>query len=921
MPPLNWTDITANAQVFSQKWEQADGREEAESQSFLHELLAVFGAPNAHEIGTFEYRVSMDDGQNGYIDYLWPKTIAIEMKSKGKDLKKAYAQLKEYIVHLKAEDMPDLLMVCDFQNIWLYSRTTKKQTKFKTRDLAKKVRLFASLAGYEASRTYDEQTEVNVQASEKMARLHNAMEASGYEGHDLQVYLVRLLFCLFADDTLIFPKDAFLNYVENSREDGSDLAQRLGSLFEVLDMPPEERKKKKFLPPELLQFAYINGGLFAGPLPQAGFDAKMRQTLIDAGLFDWRHISPAIFGSMFQGVMDKKLRHDMGAHYTSEENILKVINPLFMDELWAEFDRVKSSPAQLDALHTKIASLKFLDPACGCGNFLIIAYRELRRLEYSILQMKKDSNALALDPALLVKVSVDQFYGIELEDFPCQIAKVGMWLMDHLMNHQLTELFGKPYLRIPLKKSAHIHQGNALAMDWNDVVPASELSYILGNPPFLGARVMDKKQKEELVALFPGEKNTGNLDYVSGWYKKACNMMQENQGIRAALVSTNSISQGEQVSILWKNLFDAGIHINFAYRTFKWSNEAKGNAHVHCVIIGFSFIKQETGTIYDGETEITAVNINGYLLDGPNIYVASHNKPLCNIPAIGMGNQPIDNGEYLFLEDEKKVFLQKEPKAKKYFYSWMGAEEFLNGKKRFCLYLGKCSPAELNSMPECLKRVAAVKEYRAASKRLSTQKMAERAKNFQTENIPDSSYIIVPKVSSERRQYIPIGFLDKTVLTSDAAFIIPKATMFHFGILTSIVHNAWMRAVAGRLKSDYRYSKDVVYNNFPWPEKVTAAQRSKIEKLTRAVLDARAAHSDSTLADLYNPLTMPDDLRKAHKALDKAVLSLYGYKTGISEAEIVADLLTRYAELAKEEPKEAAQKTAQKGTQEEIPSK
>ena len=904
--PLNWTEITNRAQKFSQKWENADGREEAESQSFIHELLAVFGVHDANAAGTFEFKVGMDDQQNGYIDYLLPKKIAIEMKSKGKDLKKAYAQLKEYVVHLKAEEMPDLLMVCDFENIWLYSREAggrDRQSKFKTKALAKKVRLFAVLAGYQTTRTYDDQTEVNVQASEKMARLHNAMEAVGYTGHSLQVYLVRLLFCLFADDTLIFPKDAFLNYIENSKEDGSDLAQRLASLFEILNMPHEERKKKKFLSPELLQFEYINGGLFAEHLDQAGFDAKMRQTLIDAGHFDWQHISPAIFGSMFQGVMDKKMRHDMGAHYTSEENILKVINPLFMDDLWAEFEKVKASPALLDALHDKIASLRFLDPACGCGNFLIIAYRELRRLEFAILQMKKDSNALTLDPAMLLKVSVDQFYGIELEEFPCQIATVGMWLMDHLMNSKLTELFGRPYLRIPLKRSAHIHQGNALATDWNEVIPAEQLSYILGNPPFLGARVMSKEQKEELVALFPGEKNTGNLDYVTGWYKKAAGCMHANKTIRAALVSTNSISQGEQTAILWKPLFKEGIHINFAYRTFKWSNEARGLAHVHCVIIGFSFIKQDAGIIYDGGEKISVANINGYLLDGPDIFVASHTRPLCNVPSIGIGNKPIDNGEYLFLENEMADFLQKEPAAQKYFYRWMGAEEFLNGKKRFCLYLGKCSPAELRSMPECKKKIEAVKAFRMASRSAPTQKLADTPARFHVENISDTTYILIPRVSSERRQYVPIGFLDKDVLASDAAFIIPDDSLFHFGVLTSIVHNAWMRAVAGRLKSDYRYSKDIVYNNFPWPENVTSRQEEKIARLAQAVLDARIQYPDSTLADLYDPLTMPDELRKAHKALDKAVLSLYGFKATIKEPEIVADLLTRYDKLAAEEAK------------------
>ena len=895
---LNWTEITTNAAAFSIKWALHEGRERAEAQTFVRDLLAVFRGVYANDVGSFEHRVSMDENHTGYIDYLWPGKIAVEMKSTGEDLKQAYMQLKEYVLHLDAKDMPDLLMVCDFQNIWLYSRTDGTQVKFRTKDLAKKVRLFAELAGYETVRSYAEQAQVNVRASEKMARLHNAMEKFGYMGHALQVYLVRILFCLFAQDTLIFPKDAFVNYLENSKEDGSDLGLRLHVLFEVLNMPPEERARKTYLSADLLQFAYVNGNLFAECLHIAGFDAKMRQQLIDACHFDWRYISPAIFGAMFQGVMDEKTRHDMGAHYTSEENILKVINPLFMDDLWAEFHKVKANPTQLDALHAKIASLKFLDPACGCGNFLILAYRELRKLEYAILQMKKDTSSLMLDPSLHLKVSVDQFYGIELEEFPCQIAQTGMWLMDHLMNMKMEELFGRSYIRVPLRKTAHITKGNALALDWNDVVPASELSYILGNPPFLGARVMNRQQKEELVALFPGEKNTGNLDYVSGWYKKACSMMQANKDIRTAFVSTNSISQGEQVAILWKPLFEEGIHINFAYRTFKWSNEARGKAHVYCVIIGFSFVKQESGTIYDGDAQTPAANINGYLLDGPSIFVASHNKPLCDVPAIGIGNKPIDNGEYLFLEEEKEAFLQKEPEAEEFFYRWMGAEEFLNGKKRWCLYLGSCSPAKLRSMPECMKRVEAVRQYRLSSKSLPTQKIADTPTRFHVENIPAASYILIPRVSSERRQYIPIGFLDKDVLASDAAFIIPDAELFNFGILTSVVHNAWMRAVAGRLEMRYRYSKDIVYNNFPWPENITAAQRSRIEKLAQGVLDARALHPDCTLADLYNPDSMPDELSRAHKALDKAVLALYGFKKSTpGEPEIVADLFRHYAEL------------------------
>ena len=744
------------------------------------------------------------------------------------------------------------------------------------------------------------QPQLVMRAAEKLTMLRKAVEETGCAGHDLQVFLVRILFCLFAQDTLIFPRDAFLTYLETSKEDGSDLALRLARLFEVLNMPTEERDGAA-LPAELLQFPYVDDHLFADQLPMAGFDASMRQQLIDACSFDWRHISPAVFGAAFQGVMDDKLRHSMGTHYTSEENIFKVINPLFMDNLRAEFDKAKTSATRLEVLHARIASLKFLDPACGCGSFLILAYRELRRLEYSILQAKRDSSALALDPALLLKVSVDQFSGIEIEEFPCQIARTGMWFIEHLMNMKLMDMeerFGRSYVKAPARKAAHIKQGNALTMDWNDVTPASELSYILGNPPFLGARVMDRQQKKELVALFPGERRAGNLDYVSGWYKKACSMMQTNKDIRTAFVSTNSISQGEQAALLWEPLFAEGIHINFAYRTIKWSNEARGKAKVYCVIIGFSFVTQKTSAIYDGDVKIPAANINGYLFDGPNIFVASRSKPLCDIPVMGIGNKPIDNGEYLFLEEEKEAFLQKEPKAEEYFYRWMGAEEFLNGKKRWCLYLGRCSHAKLRSMPECMKRVEAVRQYRLSSKSLHTQKLAGTPTKFHVENIPNTTYIVIPEVSSERRSYIPIGFLTPDILCSNLLRLIPGGTLYHFGVLTSAVHNAWMRAVAGRLEMRYRYSKDIVYNTFPWPEDVTTAQRRKTAKLAQGVLDARALYPGRTLADLYNPDSMPDELLSAHKVLDKAVLALYGFKKSTpGEPEIVADLFRHYAEL------------------------
>ena len=612
--------------------------------------------------------------------------------------------------------------------------------------------------------------------------------------------------------------------------------------------------------------------------------------------FDWNKISPAIFGAMFQGVMDKKQRRELGAHYTSEENILKLINPLFMDALWREFDRVKAVPARLDDFHHKIASLKFLDPACGCGNFLIITYRELRLLELEILKMKTNTGQRHLDISTMLKVSVEQFYGIEYEDFPCQIAQVGMWLMDHQMNLRVADMFGMYYARLPLTQSATIVHANALRMDWEDVVPAKELSYILGNPPFVGARIMSAEQKDDLLHVFEDTKNAGNLDYVFCWYKKAVEIMQKNRRISTALVSTNSIAQGEQVAILWKPFFDKGIHIHFAYRTFKWSNEAKGKAAVHCVIVGFGMQKQTDNFIVNNDTRHKAENINGYLIDASNICIESRKKPLCAVPEIGIGNKPIDGGYYLFTEAEKNEFVKKEPLSEKYFRKWLGSEEFINGKVRYCLWLGDCPPSELKSMPECLKRVDAVKQYRLASKSAPTRKLADKPRRFHVENMPTSEYIVIPEVSSENRYYIPIGFLHPDILSSNLVKIIPNATLYHFGILTSSVHMAWMRAVAGRLEMRYRYSKDIVYNNFPWPE-ANDKQKATIEPLAQAVLDARALFPESSLADLYDPLTMPPELLKAHQKLDRAVMKLYGFKANMAEAEVVAKLFERYQRL------------------------
>ena len=901
---LTWDQIQANAIAFSKRWKDAK-REEALAQTFEKELLAVFGVEDALAVGEYEHKVPLDEGHNGYIDYYWPKKIAIEFKTRGKDLNKAYEQLKDYVLHLPGADMPDLLMVCDFENIVLYHRNTGDKLSFKTKDLRKHIKQFANIAGYETTRTYENQVEVNVKAAEKMAKLHDALKEHGYEGHALEVYLVRLLFCLFADDTGIFPKDSFVNYIENSKEDGSDLSMRLAQLFEILNMSDDTRKKRTLLSPELLQFRYINGGLFAAPLPFADFNDKMRGTLLDCCNFDWNKISPAIFGAMFQGVMDKEQRRELGAHYTSEENILKLINPLFMDELWDEFERVKTTPALLDRFHDKISHLKFLDPACGCGNFLIITYRELRVLELEILKMKVNTNQMVMDISPLLKVNVEQFYGIEYEDFPCQIAQVGMWLMDHQMNTRAADQFGMYYARLPLKQSATIVNGNALRTDWEDVVPKRELSYILGNPPFVGARMMAQgsTQKREVEETFGDIKDVQDLDYVTCWYKKAAQLIQ-GTSIEVGFVSTNSICQGAQVPILWNVLLnDLHIHIKFAHQTFKWSNEAKGKAAVYCVIVGFSLSNPKKKKLFSYQTvqaepeEKLVENINPYLLPGSDCFVVAQKKPLCDVPEMKFGSQPRDGGFFVLSPEERAEILAQEPELEKVIKPYIGAEEFIKGKERYCIWLHN-EPFEIIKNSKILKeRIAAVEKFRLESNAKTTNGYAKVPSIFAQIAHPYSDYLIVPRVSSENRRYIPIGFLDKDTIASDAVQIVPNASLYHFGVLTSNVHMAWMRTVAGRLKSDYRYSKELVYNTFPWPD-ADEKQKTAIEAAAQAVLDERAKHPGTSLADLYEPTLMKvSGLQAVHTKLDRAVWAAYGAKWN-SEAECVADLMERYQRLA-----------------------
>jgi hypothetical protein len=904
--PLSWTEINSRALAFSSKYVDVKS-ERAEAQSFLNDFFNVFGIERK-QVAVFERHAERIDGSTGRIDLFWPGMILVEMKSRGEDLEDAFQQALRYLHNISGLEHPRYILVSDFDRFKLFDlepevRDMFKDNEFKLKDFHKYTKLFSEIIGYK-SQPQQEQNPADIDAAELMGKLHDELKKKiGYTGHDLEVLLVRLLFCLFADSTGIFlPNGIFRDYVATrTSPDGLDLAMHLDKLFDILNQ--DERKR---LPGEdelMLQFPYVNGKLFEEQIRKAVFTSEMRKHLLECCAFDWSEISPAIFGALFQSIMDDKARRNIGAHYTSEKNILKLIQPLFLDSLWREFHRIKRNPILLKEFHSKLRSLKFFDPACGCGNFLVISYRELRKLEHKILKELDEMGQLDPDFRNLIRVNVDQFFGIELEEWPAQIAQVAMWLVDHQMNVSASRKFGKPIVRIPLKTSPTIVNGDALTIEWSDVVRKEELSYILGNPPFVGSKFLSTDQKADLQSVFTGIKNSGTLDYVTGWYVKAARFIQQTE-IVCAFVSTNSISQGEQPGILWAELFRLGIKIHFAHRTFVWRNEASGMAAVHCVIIGFAAFNTLGKKIYDytdikGEPHaIEAKNINPYLVDASDITLPSRQNPLCDVPEIGIGNQPIDNGQYLFTPEEMREFISDEPQSKKWFRRWIGSDEFLNGYNRYCLWLGECQPDELQEMPFVLKRIEAVKSFRKASKRSSTIKLANTPTRFQVENMPKSKYLAIPETSSERRPFIPIGFERPTTLCSNAIKIMPKAALYHFGILSSTMHMAWVRTTCGRLKSDYRYSKDIVYNNFPWPMNATDKQKEMIEKAAEGVLDVRKQFPNSSLANLYDPITMPPALVKAHGALDKAVDAAYGKRSFTSEAERVAFLFEEYQKLA-----------------------
>ncbi len=924
--------IAQAAERFAKRW-QGRGYEKGESQTFWLELLTeVFGVNEPSTFITFENQVKLD--HTSFIDgYIERTHTMIEQKSLDKDLlapiKQSdgtqltpFQQAQRYSAALPYSKRPRWIVTCNFSTFLVYDMEHPDGDPFEIRlaDLGKEYYRLRFLVETGAEHL-EREMQVSMQAGAIVGKLYDALlkqyrDPTNAESlRSLNVLCVRLVFCLYAEDAGIFGRhDMFHDYL--ARYDTMDMRHALVRLFQTLDTPLDDRDP--YLQDDLAAFPYANGGLFSGDIEIPRINEEIRQLLLQhASLdFDWSEISPTIFGAVFESTLNPDTRRCGGMHYTSIENIHKVIDPLFLDDLRDELDDILAEKVankrrrRLLDYQERLSSLTFLDPACGSGNFLTETYLSLRRLENRLIRSLYEGEAMFIGGEFQnpVRVSIHQFYGIEINDFAKTVATTALWISEAQMLAETERIVARDIDFLPLKTYPNITEGNALRIDWRTLFnPSTEQSessdlqprlpdYIMGNPPFIGARMATAEQKQDLINVFGSKwKNIGNMDYVCGWYKKAADLMR-GTAVKAALVSTNSICQGEQVANLWEPLMQDGIVINFAHRTFRWDSEAKIKAHVHCVIVGFSCEDKKDKVIYDNDKTIPASHINAYLIDGPDVFVGSRSKPLCDVPEIGIGNQPIDGGYYLFEREEMQEFIKLEPKSEQYFRPWYGAIEFIKQKPRYCLWLGDCSPAELRSMPHCLKRVEAVREMRLASKRSSTIKLADYPTRFHVENMPKGNYIIVPSVSSERRSYVPMGFMPPEVFASNLVLIIPDASLYHLGVLESTVHMAWMRAVCGRLKSDYRYSKDVVYNNFPWPE-VTPEQRLAIEQAAQAILDARALYPDSSLADLYDPVTMPPQLRKAHRDNDRAVMAAYGFPTSLTEPEVVAHLFTLYNAL------------------------
>lgn len=918
------TEQRAAAKAFAEEW-KGRGYEKGESQPFWLSLLRkVYGIEEPEKYIIFEEQVHLD--HTSFIDGTIPSThVLIEQKGLGKDLRKGirqsdgslltpFQQAKRYAAELPYSQRPRWIVTCNFSSFLVYDmeRPTGEPEEILLENLEKEYYRLSFLVE-SGSEHLQREMEISIQAGDIVGILYDEIlkqykdPTNEHSLKSLNMLCVRLVFCLYAEDAGIFGKrDMFHDYL--ARFETRDMRQAIINLFQVLDT--EVDKRDPYLDAELAAFPYVNGGLFSDEnieIPQ--FTGHIREVLLQkASLdFDWSEISPTIFGAVFESTLNPETRRSGGMHYTSIENIHKVIDPLFLDSLKEELAEIKEIPAlktrekRLRAFQTKLAGLKFLDPACGSGNFLTETYISLRRLENEVLRLL--SSQIMLSDVSPIEVQISQFYGIEINDFAVTVAKTALWIAESQMMKETEDVVHMSLDFLPLKSYANIVEGNALRLDWEGVVPKEELDYIMGNPPFVGYSLQSKEQKEDILSVYIDEKGkpyktAGKIDYVAGWYFKAARLMQ-NTNIRTAFVSTNSITQGEQVAGVWKPLFDRfGIHIDFAHRTFRWDSEANMKAHVHCVIVGFSVAENKIPKrLYTLDRVQEVENINAYLLDAPTIFIESRNVSLCDVPEMVKGSSPVDGGNLLLSQEDFDAFSDKEPAALKYIKRFYGAREYLHNIKRWCLWLNGISPVELSSMPMVRQRVAGTREFRLNSTKAATQKYADYPLRFMELRQPTRDYILIPRHSSENRRYIPFGFMGSDSICGDANNMLSDATHYHFGILCSNVHMAWVRAICGRIKSDYRYSNDVVYNNFPWPTP-TDAQKAKIEQTAQAILDARTLYPDSSLADLYDELTMPPELRKAHQQNDRAVMEAYGFSVkDMTESKCVAELMKLYQKL------------------------
>ena len=924
MPHLSWNEVRDRAIRFSRNpdWINATS-ERADKQTFYNELFDVFGIRRA-SVAAFESNVRNLQGHTNAIDLLWRGKLIVEHKSRGASLEQAETQAFGYIEDLtregRSDEVPRFVLVSDFASFVLYDLEPEEQlnlplfagrpmsrVEFSLHDFPRHIRAFAFMLGQTRVRL-DPEDPANEKAYARMCELHDAFKAGGFTGHELERLLVRILFCVFAEDTRIFEPESFTEFIrDQTRPDGSDLGARLNELFDWLNNPQSDIRLEDTDP--RYGFRYVNGGLFAERLGFPRSTKAMRDALIFCCEFHWAKISPAVFGSLFQGVMDDRARRQQGAHYTSERDIMKNLRSLFLDDLQAEWNRLKADRssrrrANIEAFQKKLRLLKFLDPACGCGNFLVLGYRELRQLEIEVIRELHGTTQQELNVRELCKVDVDQFHGIEYSEWPVRIAEVAMWLMDHQMNTQAAEAFGQRFDRLPLCSSPHIVNGNALRIDWNTVLPREQCSFVLGNPPFVGKHLMNAEQGIDMELVWGETDGAGLLDYVTGWYRKAAEYIRDTH-IIVGFVSTNSISQGEQVGVLWNSLFQRfGLKIHFAHRTFAWASEARGKAHVHVVIIGFAAFDSTNKRIYDYESEtvtvISAKNISPYLIEGNDTTLISRTNPICDVPKMSKGSQPTDDGNLIVEEADRQKFLAENPGAEKYLRPFLCAEEYLHSVPRWCLWLVDANPSDIRNIPGIKKRLEAVREFRLASKKEATRRGASEPGLFTERRQPSSRYIVIPRHSSETRHYIPFGYFESEYIVADSCSSIPDASLFYFGVISSLIHMAWVRQVCGRIKSDFRYSNKIVYNNFPWPNP-TPEQRKRVEEKAQAVLDARSPHLPprgmSTLADLYDPLSMPPELVKAHTELDRAVEKCYRPEAFESDRERVEHLFRLYEKL------------------------